>query len=230
MIQSLNEHSKHVGLEMNLSKTKIMTNGSNKRKITVNDITLQYTEKYIYLGKQLSFDRKSNDQEIERRIQLTWNKYWSLKEIFKNNLPVTLKSKVMNSCLLPCLTYACQTWKFTSNTRNKITICQRGMERSMLNVRKIQKIRHTKIRNFTRATDALNHSLRLKWKWAGHVARLQDERWAKRVTSWRGPVGQRLRGRPLTRWQDDIVGLAGHSWTKIAQSRERWQALEEAFT
>ncbi|KAG6465037.1 hypothetical protein O3G_MSEX014898 [Manduca sexta] len=230
MLQSLNEHSKQVGLEMNLSKTRLMTNSKENRTIFIDNIPLKYTEKYIYLGKQMSFDRNSNDQEIERRVHLAWNKYWCHKEIFKSNMPIKLKTKVMTTCILASLTYACQTWKFTTKTRNKISTCQRGMERSMLNIRKVHKIRHTKIRLLTKATDVLSHSLKLKWKWAGHVARLQDGRWTKRVTTWTGPQGKRYRGRPLTRWQDEIIRIAGHDWIQKAQSRERWKSLEEAFT
>lgn len=25
----------------------------------------------------------------------------------------------------------------------------------------------------------------LKWKWAGHIARMEDERWTKRILEWR---------------------------------------------
>lgn len=69
--------------------------------------------------------------EIEKRIKSTWNKYCGLNDIFKSNLPQAIKTKVMNSSLLPCLTYGCQTWKFTAETRKKISVCQRGLERSI---------------------------------------------------------------------------------------------------
>ncbi|CAH2100226.1 unnamed protein product [Euphydryas editha] len=229
MIQALNSASKKVGLEMNLSKTMIMTNATEKT-IFVDSEQLIYTSKYVYLGKQISFDKDNNYSEIERRIQHTWNKYWNLKEIFKSNMPVELKTKIMSSCLIPCLTYACQTWKYTDKIKRKIRTCQRGLERSMLKIRKIDKIRHTEIRSITRATDALEHALKQKWKWAGHVARLSDERWTLRVTRWKGPSGKRHRGRPLTRWTDDITKVAGSGWLQSAQNRESWNSLEEAFT
>lgn len=50
----------------------------------------------------------------------------------------------------------------------------------MLNIKRINKIRHRKIRSITKA-------VALKWKWAGHIARLQDQRWTIKVTEWRGP-------------------------------------------
>ncbi|GBP37018.1 Putative uncharacterized transposon-derived protein F52C9.6 [Eumeta japonica] len=100
----------------------------------------------------------------------------------------------------------------------------------MLNIKKIDKVRHTKIRKTTKATDALNYALKLKWKWAGHVVRYTDRRWTARVTLWNGPTGKRSRGRPPTRWEDDLRQIAGPNWTDIARDRDVWASLEEAFT
>lgn len=229
MLDSLSKASKSVGLEINRSKTMLMTN-SIKKTLSVDNEPLTYTDKYIYLGKQITFDNKSNELEVERRAQLTWNKYWGFKEIFKSNMPVNIKTKVLNTCLIPCLTYACQTWIFNNKTKNKLITCQRGIQRSMLKIRKMQKIRHSKIREATKAKDALTQALSLKWKWAGHVARIQDKRWTKKIIEWKGPMGKRKKGRPLRRWEDDICKTAGSDWIKTAQSRKNWSSLEEAFT
>lgn len=229
MIESLNTVSKDIGLEMNLTKTKIMTN-SRKVDITIDQEKLEYTDEYIYLGKQISFNKNNNEKEVERRAQLTWNKYWSLKEIFKGQTPLKLKTKLFNSCILPCLTYGCQTWKYTDKVRNKLVTCQRGIERSMLNLKKLHRIRHTKIRQATKVKDGLEFALTQKWKWAGHVARLQDQRWTKRITQWEGPLGKRKRGRPKARWEDEIRKITGPNWMEIAQCRDSWNSMEEAFT
>lgn len=229
MIESLNTVSKDIGLEMNLTKTKIMTN-SRKVDITIDQEKLEYTDEYIYLGKQISFNKNNNEKEVERRAQLTWNKYWSLKEIFKGQTPLKLKTKLFNSCILPCLTYGCQTWKYTDKVRNKLVTCQRGIERSMLNLKKLQRIRHTKIRQTTKVKDGLEFALTQKWKWAGHVARLQDQRWTKIITQWEGPLGKRKRGRPKARWEDEIRKITGPNWMEIAQCRDSWNSMEEAFT
>ncbi|XP_045454944.1 uncharacterized protein LOC123664445 [Melitaea cinxia] len=229
MISTLHEASKTVGLEINLNKTKIITN-SIVNPIKLNNIHFEYVDSYIYLGKQISFKAQNNDQEITRRIKKTWSKFWSYKEVLKGHFSVNLKRKIMNTCLLPSLTYACQTWKFTSKAKHKIKTTQRAMERSMLKIRKMQKIRHTIIREKSEVIDALNFAMKLKWKWAGHVSRLTDERWTKRVTEWTGPQGYRRVGRPLTRWADDLTHTAGRDWLNIAKDRDTWHSLEEAFT
>jgi hypothetical protein len=229
MIHTLQTGSRETGLEINFNKTKIMTN-SIEIPLKIDDTEMEYVHNYIYLGKQISFDRNNNDHEIERRIKITWNKFWSHKEILKSTLPIKFKKQIMDSCLLPSLTYAAQTWKFTLKIRNKIKTCQRSMERSITNIKKTQKIRHSIIRNKTNVIDAVTYAMKLKWKWAGHVARMQDKRWTKNVTSWAGPSGKRKRGRPYMRWSDEIRKISGTNWTEKAQDRTNWLTLEEAFT
>ncbi|CAH2100406.1 unnamed protein product [Euphydryas editha] len=107
----------------------------------------------------------------------------------------------MDSCILPSLTYASQTWVYTEKVKNKILSCQHAMERSLLKLRRIQKTRNADIRKKTNVTDALHHSLKQKWKWAGHIARYQDQRWTHETTKWKGPIGKRSIGRQRKRWE-----------------------------
>ncbi|GBP70797.1 hypothetical protein EVAR_52924_1 [Eumeta japonica] len=44
------------------------------------------------------------------------------------------------------------------------------------------------------------------------------------------PTGKRSRGRPPTRWEDDLRQIAGPNWTDIARDRDVRASLEEAFT
>lgn len=69
MKRLLSESSK-IGLEMNASKTIIMTN-SQKRAIVINGNgnVIEYVS-YIYLGKQLSFNKSSDEEEGTRKINI----------------------------------------------------------------------------------------------------------------------------------------------------------------
>lgn len=233
MINVLDTESKKVGLEMNISKTKVMTN-STPNTILLNNIQLEYTilgvDSYLYLGKQVSFSPLSAEEEVERRINISWNKYWAQKEIMKGEYPLNLKRTVIDTCILPCLTYARQILVYTKNIKNNVVTCQRAMERSILNLRKIHKVKSEDIRRKTKLTDALIHALKLKWKWAGHVSRLTDDRWTLKTTIWPGPKGKRKVGRPKSRWSNDIAQIAGKNWLKKAKDREKWHQLEEAYT
>ncbi|KAG6451137.1 hypothetical protein O3G_MSEX006933 [Manduca sexta] len=229
MLNELCKVSNSIGLQLNISKTKVATN-SIQNPIILNQKPIEYVDKYIYLGKQISFKNTMHIDELDRRLNQTWRKYWSFKEILKSKLPTKLKKKVMDSCLLPCLTYGAQTWVFNKTIKTKLRSCQRAMERGMLGIKIMEKRKSSDIRQITKIIDAEKHAQHLKWNWAGHMARTTDRRWSKQVTMWKGPEGKRSRGRPKDRWVDDIQKTAGANWTELAQDREKWRRLEEAYT
>ena len=68
-----------------------------------------------------------------------------------------------------------------------------------------------------------------KWKWAGHIARLKDNRWSRRCTEWQPMRGKRSRGRPSIRWQDDITEKEGTTWIRKETDRRRWKTLMEGY-
>ncbi|CAH2103972.1 unnamed protein product [Euphydryas editha] len=229
MMSSLDCESSKIGLEMNLNKTKILTNNC-ERPIMIKGNNIEYVSEYIYLGKQISFKTSSNEEEVTRRINATWNKFWALREILKGNYSLHMKRTIFDTCLLPCLLYGCQTWIFTNKIKQKIKCSQTAMERSMLKIRRIHKIRNENIRQKTKLTDALRHALSLKWRWAGHISRYSDRRWTIEATRWKGPIGKRNVGRQLRRWADDITHVAGNDWIKLGKDKEWWIRMEEAFT
>jgi len=66
--------------------------------------------------------------------------------------------------------------------------------------------------------------------WAGHVARMGEDRGVHRVLVGK-PEGRRPLGRPRCRWEDNIkvdlqeVGGGRGDWMELAQNRDRWRAL-----
>ena len=69
--------------------------------------------------------------------------------------------------------------------------------------------------------------------WAGHVARMGQERGVYRVLLGK-PEGKRPLERPRRRWVDNIkmdlqeVGCGYMDWIGLAQDRDRWRALVSA--
>ena len=69
-------------------------------------------------------------------------------------------------------------------------------------------------------------------RWAGHVARMGEERGVYRVLV--GKPGKKILGRPRHRWVDNIrmdlreVGCGYMDWIGLAQDRDRWRTLVSA--
>ena len=72
-----------------------------------------------------------------------------------------------------------------------------------------------------------------RMRWAGHVARMGEERGAYRDLVGK-PEGKRPLGRPRRRWVDNIrmdlqeVGCGYVDWTGLTQDRDRWRTLVSA--
>ncbi|XP_037876062.1 LINE-1 retrotransposable element ORF2 protein isoform X1 [Bombyx mori] len=229
MLQQLADESANAGLTMNITKTKVMSNSSQKNAIAVNNQELEYVSEYVYLG-QLVSPTESMQKEIERRIANTWKKFWSLSEVMKNKeMPMAEKRKVFNVCILPCLTYGCQTWALTEKQQNKLNICQNGIERSVLGVRRRDKIELKKIKGETKFGKVQSICRKLKWRWTGHMMREKKEKWTRIITEWYPRENKRIRGRQPKRWEDDLKQVAGPGWLRTAKDRSKWKSLEEAF-
>ena len=65
---------------------------------------------------------------------------------------------------------------------NKLGSAQRGMERLMLGISLRDRKRTSLIREKTKVKDILLAIKEQKWRWPGHVARRDDNRWNKRLT------------------------------------------------
>jgi hypothetical protein len=69
-----------------------------------------------------------------------------------------------------------------------------------------------------------------KLRWAGHVARMGEERGVCGILVGK-PEGKRPLGRCRRRWEDNMrmdlleVGCGGVDWIGLAQGRDRWRAI-----
>jgi len=83
MEELCNESSK-VGIEMNLSTTKVMYNQhAEKKEIKIHGETIHIVDEYVYLGQPKTSNTKLRD-EINRRCKMAWSSFGRLHFIFKS--------------------------------------------------------------------------------------------------------------------------------------------------
>ena len=228
-MNNLNSESMKVGLKIHKGKTKYMTNYADNEDILIGQQKIEKVTEFKYLG-QTTHLKDTTKAEIYARIRAGWSCFGKNKEILQDKqLPISLKKQVMDQCILPTMTYGCQTWSLNKQMTNKLRTAQRAMERKMLDLKLKDKIPCAEIRKRTKIIDIIEYTLKQKWKWAGHIARLKDNWWTRRCTEWQPRRGKRSRGRPSRRWQDDITEKEGTTWIRKATDRRRWKTLMEGY-
>ena len=233
MLKDLQRESLKVGLKINLSKTKCMSNSKvTPKNIKLHDTEIELVNDYIYLGQRFSLKENNQMGEINRRIQLGWAAFGKHTNILRSRLPISMKRKLFNQCILPTMTYASETWSLTNKILNRLRTTQRAMERSMMNITRRDKWSNTRLRNSTKVEDIIERVKDNKHRWAGHIIRRQDSRWTKRTTDWIPREGKRSRGRPMTTtWETDLRSywVSAVNWRRKAQDRQTWKKHAEAF-
>jgi hypothetical protein len=89
------------------------------------------------------------------------------------------------------------------------------------------------LHNLNPSPDIIRQVKSRRMRWAGHVARMREERKVYKVLVVK-PEGKRPLGRPRRRWENGIrmvlreIGLGGVDWIRLAQGRDRWRAVVSA--
>jgi len=90
--------------------------------------------------------KENQTAEIKRRIKLTWIAFGKLNIVKNPDIPINLKRKIFNACILPVATYGLETKALTKKYTNNLRIMQRAMERAMFGVILRNIIRKEKIK------------------------------------------------------------------------------------
>ncbi len=99
-------------------------------------------------------------------------------------MPNCLKRKLYDQCVLTAMTYGSEIWTLDKEMERKLQTTQRSMERMMLGHTRRDHKTNKWIREQTKVKDVLTTAKRNKWRWAGQLGRITDERWSKLTTEW----------------------------------------------
>ena len=147
-----------------VSHSQYMTNYADSEDILIGQQKIEKVTEFKYLG-QTTHLKDTTKEEIYARIRAAWSGFGKNKEILQDKqLPFSLKKQVMDQCILPTMTYGCQTWSLNKQMTNKLRTAQRAMERKMLDLKLKDKIPCAEIRKRTKIIDIIEYTLKQKWK------------------------------------------------------------------
>ena len=113
-----------------------MTSVGNRTPDLLISGPLPYQLGHEILYMKYTIYTKDHDQiqEMKRRIGQGWNAFCKLDIMRDKNVPMRLKRKAFNECILPVMTYGCETWSLSNTQLEKQVTTQRKMERIMIGV------------------------------------------------------------------------------------------------
>ena len=101
-----------------------------------------------------------------------------------------IKRKIHDECILPVMTYGCETRALNNAMMDTLAVAQRKMERIMLGITLPDRKRNAWIRQETGVSDIIKAIRKAKHRWACQIARLSDKQIKKR-------------------WRDDLIRQIG---------------------
>ncbi|KAE9416308.1 hypothetical protein Angca_002443, partial [Angiostrongylus cantonensis] len=130
----------------------------------------------------------------------------SIEEVVKRTKNTRLRAHLLDSTVLPALTHASETWSLCKQDEGSLSVIERAIERTMLGVSRFTQvkdgIRSSDLRQRSKIKDAVLYAKQSKIRWAGHVMRMNDNRWTRAVSDRIPRDVERTAGRPPTRWSE----------------------------
>jgi hypothetical protein len=145
-----------------------------------------------------------------------------------------VKVKIYKTIILTVVLYGCETWSLTLRKEHRLRVFENRVLRRIFGPKRDEltgewrKLHNEELLNLYSSPDIIRQVKSRRMRWAGHVARMGEERKVYKVLMGK-PEGKRLLGRPRRRWEDGIrmdlreIGLGGVDWIRLAQDRDRWR-------
>ena len=149
--------------------TNIPSTPPNSHVIKIDRQEINLVDNFVYLGSNISFE-PNNTKEIQRRIGSAWGAFTQHRQFLTDRRAAPrLKKRVFIVCVVPCFLYGCETWALKVEEKKKIDVAQRRMERAMLGITRLDRVRNEEIANRTRLPRVTDLVWKRKVNWATKV-------------------------------------------------------------
>ncbi|KAE9416770.1 hypothetical protein Angca_005922, partial [Angiostrongylus cantonensis] len=112
----------------------------------------------------------------------------SIEDLLKKTKNTRLRAHLFDSTVLSALTYASETWSLRKQDERSLSVIERAVERTMLGVPRFTQVRHgirsSDLCQRSKIKDAILYAKQSMIRWAGHVMRMNNNRWTRAVSDW----------------------------------------------
>ena len=156
-------------------------------------------------------------QEMKRRIGQGWSAFYERDNIMGDkNVPMRLKRKAFNECILPVMTYGSENWSLSNTQLEKLITTQRKMERIMAGVTLKDRKNTNWIRKKSDGIGVIRNIWKSKHRWAGlWLGSMTTD--GQSESQNRYPVGIKDFASHQERSADDLIRYVGPTWSRTAK-------------
>ena len=183
--------------------------------------TFKRVEEFKNLGKNLT-NQNSITEEIKSRLRSGNACYHSVQNVLSSRLlSKNLKIKIYRTIILSVVLYGCETWSLTLREERKLRVFENMVLRRIFGPRKdevtgeLRRLHNEELNDLYSSPNIVRVIKSRRMRWAGHVARMGEDRGVYRVLVGK-PEGKRPLGRPRRRWADniwmDLMWVYGLDW------------------
>ena len=209
------------GLKENVNKSKVMVIGKERTpcRILLDGEQLEQVSEFKYLGYMLD-ERGTDDAECNRKVVSGRKVSGAIKALVnEKGLSLDCARILQESMLTPVLLYGSESMVWDKSYRSKVQAVQMDNLRSVLGVRRIDKIRNEFIRSTCGVQKGINERINESMlRWFGHVERMDDSRMVKRMYKSEC-IGKRPPGRAKRRWIDSVEECLVEKNVSLVQAR-----------
>jgi len=156
------------------------------------------------------YNQNSIPGEIKSRLRSGNACYHSVQNLLSSRLlSKNLKIEIYRTIILPVVLYGCETWSLTLRDVRKLKVFENMVLRIIFGPRRDgvtgewRRLHNEELSDLYSSPNIVRVIKSRRMRWAGHVARMGEERGVYRVFVGK-PEGKRPLGRHRRRWVDNI--------------------------
>jgi hypothetical protein len=147
-----------------------------------------------------------------------------------------VKVKIYKTIILPVVLYRCETSYLTLREEHRLRVFENRVLRRIFGPNRDEvtgewrKMHNEELHNLYSSPDIIRQVKSSRMRWAGHVARMGEERKVYKVLAGK-PEGknhwedQGVGGKMGSEWILRRLAWGGVDWIRLAQDRDWWQAV-----